>query len=83
MPDKTPRKKTRQPMEPPLDLDTPDVPDLDMVPPDVDALGETLVVETEIIGVPIRDALGNIVAYGEIEVSAELGDDEPTAEELE
>lgn len=83
MPDKTPRKKTRQPMEPPLDLDTPDVPDLDMVPPDVDALGETLVVGTEIIGVPIRDALGNIVAYGEIEVSAELGDDEPTAEELE
>ena len=83
MPDTTPRKKTRQSIEPPPDLDTPIASDLEVSPLDVDVLGEPRATEIEIVDVAIRDALGNIVAYGEIEMSAELGDDEPTAEELE
>jgi len=83
VPDKTPRKKTRQPIEPPPDLDTPTVSDLDVSPLGVDILDESLAAEIEVVDVPIRDALGNIVAYGEIEVSVELDDAESTAEALE
>lgn len=69
--------------EAPLDAAAPTVTPLGAEPTAEPLAAGDAEVVVESSAVVVRDALGNIVAYGEIEISEELADDEASVEALE